>query len=90
MTISRSAVTDTGRTILVFVALTVAAVTLVTISAYWGNDGAEALGYLGGGMFAAALTYVLLQSPRPHHPSSAQTSTALAPRSEAHSSDPRR
>ena len=65
MTISRPAVRDTGRTVLVFVALTVAAVTLVTISAYWANDGAEALGYLGGGMFGAALTYLLLQHPEP-------------------------
>ena len=89
MTISRSAVTDTGRTVLIFVALTVAAVTLVTTSAYWGNDGAEALGYLGGGMFAAALTYVLLQSPRPHRSSSARPSAAPTPRSEAHSSDRR-
>ncbi len=65
MTISRPAVSGTGRTVLVFVALTVAAVTLVTISAYWANDGAEALGYLGGGMFAAALTFLLLQYPGP-------------------------
>ncbi len=66
MTISQPVVSGTGRTVTVFVALTVAAVTMVTISAYWGNDGAEALGYLGGGMFAAALTYVLLHDPRPH------------------------
>jgi hypothetical protein len=65
MTISQRVVSDTGRTVIVFVALTVAAVTLVTISAYWANDGAEALGYLGGGMFAAALTYLLLQRPGP-------------------------
>ncbi len=66
MTISPPAVRGTGRTIIVFVALTVAAVTLVTISAYWANDGAEALGYLGGGMFGAALTYLLLQLSGSH------------------------
>ena len=66
MTISRPAASDTRRTVLIFVTLTVAAVTMVTISAYWANDGAEALGYLGGGLFAAALTYFLLQRPGPH------------------------
>jgi hypothetical protein len=50
----------TARVVVVFVALAAAAVILVTISAYWRNDGAAALGYLGGGMFAAALTYILL------------------------------
>ena len=49
-----------SRPVVVFTALTVAAVVLVTIGAYWRNDGAAALGYLGGGMFGAALTYILL------------------------------
>jgi uncharacterized membrane protein required for colicin V production len=50
----------TAQTVVLFVALTLAAVGLVIVSAYWHHDGAEAFGYLGGGMFGAALTYLLL------------------------------
>jgi uncharacterized membrane protein required for colicin V production len=51
-----------GRVVMLFAALTTAAVALTLIAAYWRNDGAEALGYLGGGMFGAALTYLLVTS----------------------------
>jgi hypothetical protein len=53
-----------GQVIFLFAALTMAAVVLTLVAAYWRHDGAEALGYLGGGMFAAALAYVLLESSR--------------------------
>jgi uncharacterized membrane protein required for colicin V production len=61
-----------GRVIVLFMALTVAAVALTLVAAYWRHDGADALGYLGGGMFGAALTFLLLSSAqwggpsRPH------------------------
>jgi len=55
-----SSATTTVQAVVVFATLTAAAVVLVTIGAYWHNDGAAALGYLGGGMFGAALTYILL------------------------------
>jgi uncharacterized membrane protein required for colicin V production len=51
-----------GRVIVLFSALTVAAVALTLVAAYWRHDGADALGYLGGGMFGAALTFLLLTS----------------------------
>jgi hypothetical protein len=50
------------RVIFLFTTLTAAAVVLTLIAAYWGHDGAAALGYLGGGMFGAALTFLLLTS----------------------------
>jgi hypothetical protein len=61
-----------GRVIVLFTALTAAAVALTLVAAYWRHDGADALGYLGGGMFGAALTFLLLSSAqwrgssRPH------------------------
>jgi uncharacterized membrane protein required for colicin V production len=58
-----------GRVIVVFMALTAAAVALALIAAYWRHDGAEALGYLGGGMFGAALTFLLLSSAQSGGPS---------------------
>lgn len=58
-----SSATATVRVVIFSALLTAAAVVLVAIGAYWRNDGAAALGYLGGGMFAAALTYVLLAPP---------------------------
>ena len=72
----------TVRVVVLFAALTAAAVVLVTISAYWRNDGAAALGYLGGGMFGAALTYVLL-TLTPYRSSSAGMDVAPAARSLA-------
>jgi hypothetical protein len=51
-----------GRVVAVFTALTAAAVALTLVAAYWRHDGAQALGYLGGGMFGAALTFLLLSS----------------------------
>jgi hypothetical protein len=51
----------------VFVCLVVAGVGLAVFSAYWDNDGAEALGYIGGGMFGAALAYYLLEMSRLGH-----------------------
>jgi hypothetical protein len=51
-----------GRVTIVFTALTAAAVALTLVAAYWRNDGAQALGYLGGGMFGAALTFFLVSS----------------------------
>jgi hypothetical protein len=50
------------RIVVVFVGLTLGAVVLTLISAYWRHVGAPALGYLGGGMFAAALTYLLVET----------------------------
>ena len=55
----------TGRIIVLFTVLTTAAVALTLVAAYWHHDGAEALGYLGGGMFGAALTFLLLSAPHP-------------------------
>jgi hypothetical protein len=53
-----------GQVIVLFTTLTAAAVLLTLIAAYWRHDGADALGYLGGGMFGAALTFLLLSSAR--------------------------
>jgi hypothetical protein len=83
-----SSVMATVRVVIVFAALTAAAVVLVTIGAYWRNGGAAALGYLGGGMFGAALTYILLTLP-PSRSSSVGMGSAPAARSLA-PSDPRR
>ena len=58
-----------GRVIVLFTALTAAAVTLTLVAAYWRHDGADALGYLGGGMFGAALTFLLLSSAQWRGPS---------------------
>ena len=55
------------QVIVVFVCLVLAGVGLAVFSAYWDNDGAEALGYIGGGMFGAALTYFLLEMSRLGH-----------------------
>ena len=82
-----SSVTATARIVVVFAALTAAAVVLVTISAYRRNDGAAALGYLGG-MFGAALTYILL-TLAPYKSSSADAGAVTAARS-LEPSDPRR
>ena len=58
---SRSPLGDSpGPVIVLFTALTAAAVALTLVAAYWRHAGAEALGYLGGGMFGAALTFLLL------------------------------
>jgi uncharacterized membrane protein required for colicin V production len=51
-----------GRVVVVFTALAAAAVALTRVAAYWRHDGAQALGYLGGGMFGAALTFLLLSA----------------------------
>jgi hypothetical protein len=50
------------RVVVLFTTLTAAAVVLTLIAGYWRHDGADALGYLGGGMFGAALTFLLLSS----------------------------
>jgi len=57
------------RIVVLFAALTAAADALTLIAAYWRHDGAEALGYLGGGMFGAALTFLLLSSAQWRRPS---------------------
>jgi len=57
---------NAAGSVLVFVCLAVAGVGLAVAGAYWQHDGAEALGYIGGGLFAAALTFLLLRfSSRP-------------------------
>jgi hypothetical protein len=58
-----------GRVIVLFTAITAAAVALTLVAAYWRHEGAEALGYLGGGMFGAALTFLLLSSAQLSRPS---------------------
>jgi uncharacterized membrane protein required for colicin V production len=60
---------SSARVIVLFTALTAAAVALTLIAAYWRNDGAQAVGYLAGGMFGAALTFLLLSSAQWRRPS---------------------
>ena len=66
---SEPAVHSPARAIVLFTALTAAAVALTLIAAYWHHDGAQAVGYLGGGMFGAALTFLLLSSSQWGRPS---------------------
>ena len=82
-----TSVRATVRAVVIFTALTAAAVVLVTVGAYWRHDGAAALGYLGGGMFGSALTYILLTLP-PSRSSFVGMSSAPADRSLA-PSEPR-
>jgi hypothetical protein len=89
MSSAGSSVRVTVQVVVVFAALTAAAVVLVTISAYSRNDGAAALGYLGGGMFGAALTYILL-TLGPYRSSPAGTGAAAADVRSPEPFDPRR
>ena len=61
--------TSPARVIVLFTALAAAAVVLTLVAAYWHHDGAQAVGYLGGGMFGAALTFLLVSSAQWRRPS---------------------